>query len=68
MGAGFTADAAADLDGDAVLQFWGYARPNGAAGRVAGLPGRCDVAGLAADNQISACDATGASVFGQSTF
>ena len=38
---GFTADAAADIDGDGVIQIWGYAKPSGSGGLVGGGLG-CD--------------------------
>lgn len=37
---GFTADAAADIDGDGVVQIWGYTKPSGTGVPVAGV--RCD--------------------------
>jgi hypothetical protein len=67
QGAGFSADAAADVDGNGVAQFWGYAHLDGAA-RVALAGGRCDVNGLAAPDQVGPCDATGAAIFGQAEF
>jgi hypothetical protein len=36
---GFTADAAADIDGDGVVQIWGYTKPSGTGDPVAGV--RC---------------------------
>jgi type IV pilus assembly protein PilA len=44
-GAGHTADAGADLDGDGFVQFWGIALPDGSGVLGAGLVG-CNVAGL----------------------
>ena len=38
---GFTADAAADIDGDGVVQIWGYTKPSGTDGLVEGGLG-CD--------------------------
>ena len=63
---GYTASAEADLDGDLVVQQWGYAKPDSAGARVAGVA--CNAAGLAAITQVGPCDATGAAVFGQSVF
>jgi Tfp pilus assembly protein PilE len=42
---GFTADAAADIDGDGILQTWAYTKPNELNARVNGALG-CVVAGL----------------------
>jgi len=42
---GFTADAAADIDGDGFVQFWGYTKPDGSGVRAPGEVG-CNVAGL----------------------
>ena len=42
---GYTADAAADIDGDGVVLFWGYAKPDGTNALVAGGLG-CPVAAL----------------------
>lgn len=39
---GYTIDAAADIDGDGIVQLWGYARPDAAEAKVAGAVG-CDV-------------------------
>ncbi len=60
----YTADATADLDADAVQQFWGYARTAaGVAPSVDGAAG-CTVAGLGSPNQVGPCDTTsGNSVF-----
>jgi prepilin-type N-terminal cleavage/methylation domain-containing protein len=44
-GSGFTADAAADIDADGFVQYWGYANPDGSGTSVAGKIG-CNVAGL----------------------
>jgi type IV pilus assembly protein PilA len=61
-GAGYSADAAADLDGDGFAQFWGFTMPDGDGTRAAGEVG-CDVAALVA-NQIGPCHPThGTSVF-----
>lgn len=61
-GVGYTADAAADIDADGFVQFWGFAKPDGGGALVPGLVG-CDVTGLAAE-QIGPCDAShGKSVF-----
>ncbi len=51
--AGYTADAAADLDGDGFLQFWGFARPDGSGALVAGQVG-CDATALTGD-QVGPC-------------
>lgn len=44
-GAGYTADAAADIDGDGLVQFWGYAKPDNGGALTGGQVG-CNVAGL----------------------
>jgi len=60
--AGYTADAAADIDADGIVQFWGYAKPDNAGALVAGQVG-CNVAGLT-PREIGPCDpAAGNSVF-----
>lgn len=43
---GYTADAAADIDGDGIVQIWGYTKPDGSGARVNGGLG-CDPALLA---------------------
>jgi len=61
-GAGYTADAAADIDADGMVQFWGYAKPDHGGALVAGQAG-CNVAGLD-PLEIGPCDpAAGRSVF-----
>ena len=61
-GAGYTADAAADIDADGIVQFWGYAKPDRGGALVAGQVG-CNVAGLT-PLQLGLCDPTaGGSVF-----
>jgi len=67
-GVGYTASAAADLDGNGTLQAWGYSKPDGANGRVAAAHADCTVATLASDTQVGPCDALGAALFGQSEF
>ena len=59
---GYTADAGADIDGNGIVQFWGYKRPDGSDAYVTGKVG-CPVAGLA-EQQIGPCDST----YGQSVF
>ena len=61
-GAGFTADAAADIDGDGFVQYWGYAKPDGSGTVIAGKVG-CDAAGLQ-PKSVGPCNASS----GQSTF
>ena len=61
-GAGFTADAAADIDGDGFVQYWGYANPDSSGTKVAGKVG-CDATGLQ-PKSIGPCTANS----GQSTF
>lgn len=39
---GYTVDAGADIDGNGIVQFWGFAKPDSASAKVAGLVG-CDV-------------------------
>ena len=61
-GAGYTADAAADIDANGIVQFWGYANPDNGGALVAGQVG-CNVAGLT-PLQVGPCDpASGTSVF-----
>ena len=61
-GAGYTADAAADIDADGIVQFWGYAKPDHGGALAAGQVG-CNVAGLS-PLQVGPCDlASGNSVF-----
>jgi len=61
-GAGFTADAAADIDGDGFVQYWGYANPDGSGTKVAGKVG-CDATGLQ-PKSVGPCNPSS----GQSTF
>ncbi|MBW2578723.1 MAG: prepilin-type N-terminal cleavage/methylation domain-containing protein [Deltaproteobacteria bacterium] len=61
-GAGFTADAAADIDGDGFVQYWGYANPDSSGTKVAGKVG-CDPTGLQ-PKSVGPCNASS----GQSTF
>jgi type IV pilus assembly protein PilA len=63
----YTASAAADLDADAVLQAWGYAKPV-AGVRTPAVHAECPVATLQSANQVGPCDALGAATFGQSVF
>ncbi len=59
---GYTADAAADIDADGFVQFWGFAKPDGAGALGPGQVG-CDVTMLTSE-QIGPCDPThGSSVF-----
>jgi prepilin-type N-terminal cleavage/methylation domain-containing protein len=61
-GAGYTTDAAADIDADGIVQFWGYAKPDLGGVLAAGQVG-CNVAGLT-PLQLGPCDPTaGNSVF-----
>jgi len=50
---GFTADAAADLDTDGILQLWAYVKPNEAGVRVDGSVG-CLAAGLTT-KEVTSC-------------
>jgi prepilin-type N-terminal cleavage/methylation domain-containing protein len=61
-GAGYTADAAADIDADGFPQFWGFARPDGSGALTPGQVG-CNVAGLPAE-EVAPCDPS----FGKSVF
>lgn len=61
-GVGFTADAGADIDGNGVVQFWGYKRLDGGNASVPGSVG-CPVAGLS-ELSVGPCDPT----YGQSVF
>ena len=59
---GFTADGAADLDGNGIVQFWGYAKP-GPGGVKGPAAVGCDVAGLGIE-QVGPCNAgAGNSIF-----
>ena len=58
-GAGYTTDAAADIDADGIVQFWGYAKPDNGGALVAGQVG-CNVAGLS-PGQVGPCDPTAVS-------
>ena len=49
----YTADGGADLDGNGVVQFWGYAKPQAGGGLVPARVG-CDVTGLVPE-QIGPC-------------
>jgi len=61
-GAGYTADAAADIDMDGIVQFWGYANPDNGGAFAAGQVG-CNVAALT-PLTVGPCDpAFGRSVF-----
>jgi type IV pilus assembly protein PilA len=61
-GTGMSLDAAADLDGNLVPQFWGYTRHDGGGALVPAIQG-CDVTAIA-ERQVAPCDST----FGQSIF
>jgi len=59
---GYTADAAADIDADGFIQFWGFAKPDGAGVKAPGAAG-CNPAQLTPD-QVGPCDlSSGTSVF-----
>ena len=61
-GSGFAIDAGSDIDGDGIVQFWGYVKPDGAGGIPAGQVG-CNTAALAAET-IGPCSVSaGRSVF-----
>ena len=61
-GVGYTADAAADIDGDGFPQFWGYAKPDGSGVMTPGPVG-CNVGALSSE-QVGPCGpAYGATVF-----
>ncbi|MBC8186581.1 MAG: hypothetical protein H8E78_00030, partial [Proteobacteria bacterium] len=53
-GPGYTADAAADLDGDGILQIWGYAKPDSAAALLDGGIG-CSAA-LLTPETVGSCN------------
>ena len=53
-GTGYTADAAADLDGDGILQIWGYAKPDTAGALIDGGIG-CTTAFLTSE-VLSSCN------------
>jgi len=61
-GAGFTAEAVGDVDGDLVPQRWGYAKADRSGAIVAGVQG-CNVAALSPD-VIGPCDP----LYGQSFY
>jgi len=56
-GTGYTADAAADLDGDGILQIWGYAKPDAGGAFVPGGIG-CPIAMLTAE-ALGSCNLGG---------
>ncbi len=59
---GFSADAGADIDANGIVQFWGYAKPDGAGALTAGQVG-CNTAALA-PLVVGPCDpAAGRSIF-----
>ena len=59
---GFTADAGADIDANGIVQFWGYAKPDGAGAVTAGQVG-CNTAALD-PLVVGPCDpAAGRSIF-----
>jgi len=60
---GFTADAAADIDGDGFVQYWGYANPDSGGALVAGKVG-CDVSAGIEPESVGPCTSSS----GQSTF
>jgi len=61
-GSGFTADAAADIDGDGFVQYWGYANPDSGGALIAGKVG-CDIANVQPET-VGPCSASsGQSVF-----
>jgi len=61
-GSGYTADAGADIDADGIVQFWGYAKPDGA-GAITPAAVGCNVAVLS-PLQLGPCDpAAGRSIF-----
>lgn len=61
-GTGFTADAGADIDGNGFVQYWGYAKPGGGGGLVAGKVG-CDVAGIQPETLGPCTPSSGKSTF-----
>lgn len=61
-GKGFTADAGADIDGNGLVQFWGYTERDSSGALVPAKVG-CPVAALT-ENQVGPCDST----YGQSVF
>ena len=61
-GAAFTADAGADIDGDGIVQFWGYAKPGPGGAKVNARVG-CDVSAIPTE-QVAPCDpGAGTSIF-----
>jgi type II secretory pathway pseudopilin PulG len=56
-GTGYTADAAADLDGNGVLQIWGYAKPDATSAILAGGIG-CPLAMLVTET-LASCNLVG---------
>ena len=61
-GAGFTADAGADIDGDGFVQFWGYARADNSGVLVGGEVG-CNTAELDPETLGPCTPNSGTSVF-----
>ena len=53
-GAGYTADAGADIDGDGIVQLWGYTEPDGSGAVINGSIG-CDVSFLR-PNEVGRCN------------
>ena len=61
-GAAYTADAGADIDGDGIVQFWGYAKPLPGGSKVTARVG-CDVTAIPTE-QVAPCDpGAGTSIF-----
>ena len=52
-GTGYTSDAGADIDGDGIVQLWGYSKPDSAGGVQNGTVG-CNVAFLTPD-EVGRC-------------
>ena len=61
-GSGFTADAAADIDADGFVQYWGYANSDGGGALIAGEVG-CNVAGIQPETVAPCTPSSGRTVF-----
>jgi len=64
----YTISAAADIDADAISQFWGYVKPDGAGNSVAGVHTECLVGGVGAGQNQQSTVGPCVSTSGQSVF
>lgn len=61
-GAAFTADAGGDIDGDGIVQFWGYAKPLPGGAKVTAQVG-CDVSAIPTEQVAPCSPGAGTSIF-----